>query len=277
MIIIKKRINALFYSSEKLGLLNYRYPPKTLENDYLYSQGKFPTKITAYDLPEYYKYIYMYRNYVYLKTTGVKYMIYKPNYFVDNHLFKDDFLYVSFDREIVPYTDGRWEHYTGYDVLLYGRSICKFLDYAEQYSNYDTSEIRKEIEKKIIWYMEHNPDHPELSNKMMPFSPKADILLHSLSRNDPPEIIDKQKEEILGFCKRYNLTPGDVYKSTTPAGLPAVAEELVNRKDRGEDIKIVLGVKYIKDTLDETMWNETERVFWGHDIALKLIYVRKEE
>ena len=117
MIIIKKRINALFYSTEKLGLLSYRYPPKTLENGYLYSQGKYPTKIMAEDLPKHYKYIYMYRNYVYLKTSGVKYMIYKPNYFVDNHLFKDDFLYVSFDKEILPYTEGRWQHYTGYDTL----------------------------------------------------------------------------------------------------------------------------------------------------------------
>ncbi len=92
----------------------------------------------------------MYRNYVYLKTSGVKYMIYKPNYFVDNHLFKDDFLYVSFDKEILPDTEGRWQHYTGYDVLLCGSSICKFLDYAEQYSDYDTSEIRKEMPSKLV-------------------------------------------------------------------------------------------------------------------------------
>ena len=81
---------------------------KTLQSEdrYLYSFGQYPTKITAEMLPEDYLQIrsrsiwYMTG---YLRTSGIVDIKYRWSKW--NHLFKDDYLYLSYDKPIEPYTD----------------------------------------------------------------------------------------------------------------------------------------------------------------------------
>jgi hypothetical protein len=89
---------------------------------------------------------------------GVKHLIYKPNYFTPNHLFKYDTLFISFDTEIVP--DEREENsiwYIGYDYALGGLVLKEFVDAVGRFSDYDVTDIQKEMERKTAWYYEKNP------------------------------------------------------------------------------------------------------------------------
>jgi hypothetical protein len=125
---------------------------------YLYSDGRYRTKILPEDLPEWFIHVYIYKQYGYISAKGIKHLVYKPNYFFDNHLHKDDFLYISYNDEIVrDASEDQYDWYRGYDHLVYGVTILFFLDAVEKYSDYDTSEIRKEIERKTEWYYERNP------------------------------------------------------------------------------------------------------------------------
>jgi len=124
---------------------------------YLFSGGRYPTKILPQDLPEWFIYGYLYKRHGYISAKGVKHLVYRPNYAFDNHLHKDDFLYISYDTEIVPYkTELNSTGYKGYKHLVYGYMICEFVDAAEKFSDYDVQEIRREIEKKRAWYEERN-------------------------------------------------------------------------------------------------------------------------
>lgn len=128
-------------------------------NGCLFSGGLYPTKIKPTDLPEHYIYGYMYHQYGYISAKGVKYLIYKPNYVFDNHLFKDDFLFISYDRPIVPYNNPPiYSWFTDYGEVISGSIISKFVEAAARFSNYDVSDILLELQKKRDWYKECNPE-----------------------------------------------------------------------------------------------------------------------
>ena len=129
------------------------------EDGYLFVRSRHKTKIKKEDLPEWYIHGYMGGGrHGFVSAKGVKHLVYKPNYF-SNHLHKDDFLYISYNDEIVPYTDEYdFSWFKGYDELVHGALIPAFVDAAEKYSGYDVSEIMKEIEKKREWFYERNPD-----------------------------------------------------------------------------------------------------------------------
>jgi len=127
---------------------------------YLFSGGKYHTKIRPEDLPEWFVYGYMYKRYGYISAKGVKHLLYNPNYTFNNHLHKYDTLYLSYDMEIVLYetdeTNTTW--YKGYDHIISGALITEFLEAASKYSAYDVREIQKELEIKRAWYFERNPE-----------------------------------------------------------------------------------------------------------------------
>lgn len=128
------------------------------KNGYLFSQGRYRTKIKAEDLPEYYIPGTYYRTPGFLSAKGVKQMVYKPNFWI-NHLFKDDYLYISYDKEIKQMDTGNGiVDYVGSDILLWGWSIIDFLKGVEKYSNYDISEIKKQIEFKRQTLKENHPE-----------------------------------------------------------------------------------------------------------------------
>ena len=84
-------------------------------------------------------------------------MIYTPN-MVFNHMFKDDTLYISYDQQIMPADSGSFERYKGYDIAIGGGYIVSFLKAAEQYSEYDISGFKVQIEEKRLWFKQAFPE-----------------------------------------------------------------------------------------------------------------------
>lgn len=125
----------------------------------LFSSGIYPTKVTAENLPEWYVHGRYYKHWGYLSAKGVKSLVYEPNKF-SNHMFKDDFLYISYNGPIVPNPDRStgFYKYIGFDEYIYGGVIVRFLKAAEKYSGYDISGIKAQIEDKRIWFKETYPD-----------------------------------------------------------------------------------------------------------------------
>ena len=99
-----KKINAYFYTQGKFRK-RFRETVDT-NNEYLYSRGHYPTKIKEEDLLEDY---IEFRSRViwymigYLKTSGVVDMDYKA--LKINHLFKDDYLYISYKEKLIKIID----------------------------------------------------------------------------------------------------------------------------------------------------------------------------
>ena len=114
-------------------------------------------KIKKEDLPEDYIRI-MSRTHWYLwghlKTSGIVDMKYEMRKI--NHLFKDDYLHISYHEPLrkEQITRGYWD-YVNYDVCICGSDIIPVLLAAEKYSGYDLTEIKKQIEEKRVWYKEN--------------------------------------------------------------------------------------------------------------------------
>lgn len=125
---------------------------------HLLSGGKYKTKIYPSDLPPWYVYGYIYKRFGYISAKGVKHLLYKPNYSITNHLWKYDMLYISYDKPITSTTSERgYIDYHGWDNVVDGLLINDFVKAAEEYSDVDVKEIKKELVKKRKWYDEHNP------------------------------------------------------------------------------------------------------------------------
>lgn len=109
-----KKLTANLYTAEKIGI-SYNGGQETNENGYLYSSGKYPTRITEKELPDWFVAGTMYNTYGYISAKGVQHLVYKPTY--SNHLYKDDFLFISYEKPIIPTEDERW--YEGYDETVF--------------------------------------------------------------------------------------------------------------------------------------------------------------
>lgn len=129
---------------------------KSDPSGYLLSGGKYRTKIRPEDLPEWYVFGYLYKRHGYISAKGVKHLVYRPNKSW-NHMLKDDFLFISYDKPIVS-ENNSLTSYSGYDERIYGGIIVEFLKAAEKYSGYDISAIKAQIEDKRLWLKSHYPD-----------------------------------------------------------------------------------------------------------------------
>lgn len=154
-----KRIGANVYTQGKFG----KRPRETLdtENSFLYSDGRYPTKLTAKDLPE--DYIEIHSRVIwymkgYLRTAGITDLKYR--WVKENHLFKDDYIYVSYHGPLREVTN-HWgvKDYEDYDVCVCGNDIVDIVLAAEKYSGFDTSDVRAEIEKKRVWLRDNEPEY----------------------------------------------------------------------------------------------------------------------
>ena len=67
-----------------------------------------------------------------------------------NHLYKDDFLYISYNKSIVKNKTNNY--YTNYDVLIYGPAIVSFINAVKAHNTFDTQKIEMELNKKREWY-----------------------------------------------------------------------------------------------------------------------------
>lgn len=154
----RKRINSYLYTKGRFseGMTG----TEERDNRYLYSMGKYATGITLEDLPQ--DYIKIHSRVIwymtgYLKTSGIVSMGYTSSPF--NHMFKDDYIYISYrERLRVEINKFGFNEYVNYDVCVCGWDIPNIVLAAELYSNYDTTRIREEIEKKRIWYRDTHFD-----------------------------------------------------------------------------------------------------------------------
>lgn len=149
-----RSINADWYSKGKLDRKIMR--PTDEKNEYLYSLGWHPTKIKEEDLPKDYikfrsKTIWYLTGFV--KTSGVKDLYY--DYTKENHLFKDDYLYISYDRKIERTKDEfGFDEIRYFNVSISGWDSIKVLLAIEKNSTIDTTEVRNKIKEKFNWWKE---------------------------------------------------------------------------------------------------------------------------
>lgn len=155
---MKKKLNSYIYTKGRFG----RGWRETLDQDnpFLYSRGRYRTKITADDLPEDYIEI---RSRVlwymtgYIKTSGIVDMVYEPARF--NHMFKDDYITISYKEKLRTETDEYgFARIVNYDASVCGNYIVDIVLASEIYSDYDTSEIRRQIKEKRIWFRDNQID-----------------------------------------------------------------------------------------------------------------------
>lgn len=150
-----RSINADWYSKGKLDRKIMR--PTDEKNEYLYSLGWHPTKIKEEDLPKDYikfrsKTIWYSTGFV--KTSGVKDLYY--DYTKENHLFKDDYLYISYDRKIERTKDEfGFDEIRYFNVSISGWDSIKVLLAIEKNSTIDTTEVRNKIKEKFNWWKEN--------------------------------------------------------------------------------------------------------------------------
>lgn len=155
----KKRINSNIYTFGKFGK-GFREILDT-DNPYLYSHGRYPTKITADDLPEDYLEIHsrvIWYMTGFIKTSGVKDI--KYTWMKENHLFKDDYVYLSYSKPIKEVKSKYgFIDYADYDICVCGNDIVDIVLWVEKYSDIDTTEVRKEIEAKRVWLRDNEEDY----------------------------------------------------------------------------------------------------------------------
>lgn len=153
-----KKIKQHFYSTNKIVYKNHKFIEVRNENETLFADGVYPTKITKDDLPEWYCPVTIRRRNGFLSAKGVVHLLYQPNY-VFNHMFKDDFLYISYNQPIVkvPREESIYRC-VGFNEVICGGNIVRFVKAAEKYSGYDITQIKEEIERKRVWFKESYPE-----------------------------------------------------------------------------------------------------------------------
>jgi calcineurin-like phosphoesterase family protein len=153
-----EKLNSNWYTKGKLDRKTRR--PTDQENEFLYSRGMYLTKIKEEDLPsDYIKFKSRSIWYMtgYLKTSGVKDLYY--TYIKENHLFKDDYLYISYDKKIEEIKDEYgYEEIRYFDFFICGNDIIDILFAIEKNSNIDTTKVRNKIKEKFEWWKENEVD-----------------------------------------------------------------------------------------------------------------------
>ena len=97
---IKKRIRATLYTESQIRFADHEMTAEHNSDGYLLSGSRWPTKILPQNLPEWFVYGHLYKWHGYISAKGVKHLLYVPNYIFDNHLHKDDFLFISYNEVI---------------------------------------------------------------------------------------------------------------------------------------------------------------------------------
>lgn len=125
----------------------------------IHKSGNYATKIKPEDLPDCYIPLCVSGRTMYVSAKGIKHIAYKPNYLF-NHVFKDDFLYISYDEPIIMKEAKYCNAIEGYDIALWGPAQYDFIETLEKSGWYDVSLIKKAMEEKIKWFKNNN-DNPE--------------------------------------------------------------------------------------------------------------------
>lgn len=149
---------ATFYTADKLSRL-----PRVIEtrgNGTLFSKGRYPTKLAPGDLPESYIEVssrVFGATRAWVKASAAVDAVYKPMRI--NHMFKDDYLLISYSGEISPVVGPYGsKDYEGWDLAVSGNDIPRLVLAIEKYSGIDCSSIRSAIEEKRLWLRGNHPD-----------------------------------------------------------------------------------------------------------------------
>lgn len=145
----KKRIRSTLYMESKTKWIKQELYTERDPDGFLFADGTYRTKILPKDLPEWFIYGYLYKRHGYISAKDVKHLLYAPNYAFDNHLHKDDLLFISYDLEIEP-TQNRdsFPWYKGYSHIISGSLIVEFTQAAQKFSDYNAGKIQNEIARK---------------------------------------------------------------------------------------------------------------------------------
>lgn len=143
-----ERIKSYIYTKCKIESFDFA------QDNFLYSQGRYRTKLTIDDMPEWYVEGIVYKTPGYIRAKGVVDLKYIPCFF--NHLFKDDVLLISYTKPIT-YDKESLCGYTS-DERLYGFMIPRFMEAVKKYSNVDTAEIDQAIKDKWKWFEQTYPE-----------------------------------------------------------------------------------------------------------------------
>ena len=119
------------------------------ENNYLFAKGIYKTKILEDDLPNYFVKLYFGLKNNYISVKDIKDILYEPNYFTE-HMYKDDFLYISYDKPIIKNKTNN--HYMNYEIFIYGIAIDSFIKIVKESNTYDVKSIENELNRKREWY-----------------------------------------------------------------------------------------------------------------------------
>ncbi len=257
---------------------------ESLPNGRLYANGTFPSNKTKETLPKSFIQVHYLGQWSFMQSAGVVDIIYRPAYWIDNHLYKDDCLLISYkDKITLKAQDEKWarlDDFAGVDIHLFGRSIVDFVDGVEKYSHLDVSAIKQELYKKKVWYARSNPTHAELSNNEINFEIKA----YFLARNFDVEeySITKQREAFLEYCRRYKLTAMDepfICENDT-ASIGKTVQEMVKIKEQSGDDYFIVIYPIIKGesgrNADYGLRNTIEYALHREKMVCDSIYIRSE-
>jgi len=132
----------------------------------LYNHGKTKTKVKESDLtPDFVKIHCRDIWYMdgFLRTSNVKHVAYSASYL--NHLFKDDYLYISYDRQIKQVVENGLTTYTGADIRISGNDIINVINNIGIYSTsgvqHELMKIEADIHKKVDWFRTNYPENYE--------------------------------------------------------------------------------------------------------------------
>lgn len=150
-----KKINANWYTTGKIDRRNWQINKD--ENGYLYSEGRYLTKIKKDDLPT--DYIEIHSRTIwymdgFIKTSGVKDLFFE--YRKDNHFLKNDYLYISYDKKIEEVKDEYGNDEVRYfDFIICGGDVLSILLNIEKNSSIDTTIVKNKINEKFRWWKDN--------------------------------------------------------------------------------------------------------------------------
>lgn len=138
-----------------------------------YNGRKYKTKLTKEDLPPSFVYGRFYKRFGWLDTSGVSDIVYVPSRLSDNHVFKDDTLFIryngKFDKKYgIGFTLIEQKHFDMFnyfyeqcDILIEGSWAIEVLKAIKKHSGIDYSDIKEQMWQKCLWIKEVNQEYFE--------------------------------------------------------------------------------------------------------------------
>lgn len=137
---------------------------ETIDTQTLYDRGKIKAKIKPSDIsdddycPIHCKDIWYMDGFI--RTSTIRHIAYQPSHM--NHLFKDDTIYISYDRSIKPAKEGMFTVFTGADFHITGHDIVNVVNHIEHHGlpdvQHELQHVKNEIRQKVEWFRTNHTD-----------------------------------------------------------------------------------------------------------------------